>query len=148
MDLRAAHREHMPECKVDMPRTLLHIIVIVLLIAALLSWPYSRHSADPQWNWHNLGSWENLLWGGEHREQTSRSQIWDHLGLVAGLCAELGIGEVVDHATRQNPAMRDRTVGEAVKAMGLDGLGLITQALYRVPSFFHNQPTSRLLSPR
>jgi hypothetical protein len=35
---------------------------------------------------------------------------------------ELGIGDVLDQATKQNPAMRDLTVGEAVKAMGLNGL--------------------------
>ena len=48
-------------------------------------------------------------------EQTYRSQILDHLGLVAGMFDELGIGEVVDKATQQNPEMRDLTVGEAVK---------------------------------
>jgi transposase len=61
---------------------------------------------------------------------------------------ELGIGDVLDQATRQNPEMRDLTVGEAVKAMVLNGLGFIHQALYLVPRFFHNKPTSRLVSPR
>src|SRR5918992_990740 len=81
-------------------------------------------------------------------EQTYRSQILDHLGLVAGMFDELGIGEVVDNATQQNPEMRDLTVGEAVKAMVLNGLGFINQALYLVPRFFHNKPTYRLISPR
>jgi transposase len=61
---------------------------------------------------------------------------------------ELGIGDVIDHATQQNPEMRDLTAGEAVNAMVLNGLGFINQALYLVPSFFQNKPTSRLLSPR
>jgi hypothetical protein len=39
-------------------------------------------------------------------------------------------------------------VGEAVKAMGLNGLGFVDQALYLVPRFFQNKPTSRLISPR
>src|SRR5918995_2618856 len=77
-----------------------------------------------------------------------RSQVLDHLGLVAGIFDELGIGEVVDNATQQNPEMRDLTVGEAVKAMVLNGLGFINQALYLVPRFFHNKPTYRLISPR
>ena len=81
-------------------------------------------------------------------EHTYRSQILDHLGLVAGMFDELGIGEVVDKATQQNPAMRDLTVGEVVKAMVRNGLGLINQALYLVPRFFHHTPTYRLLSPR
>jgi transposase len=68
----------------------------------------------------------------------------DHLGLVAGMFDELGIGDVLDQATRQNPEMRDLTLGEAVKAMVLNGLGFINQALYLVPRFFQNKPTSRL----
>jgi transposase len=72
----------------------------------------------------------------------------EHLGLVAGMFDELGIGDVLDHATHQNPDMRDLTVGEAGKAMGLNGLGLINQALYLVPRFFQTKPTSRLISPR
>src|SRR6266446_4888166 len=77
-----------------------------------------------------------------------RSQVLDHLGLVAGMFDELGIGDVIDRATQQNPEMRDLTAGEAVKAMVLNGLGFINQALYLVPRFFQNKPTYRLLSPR
>lgn len=76
------------------------------------------------------------------------SQVLDHLGLVAGMFDELGIGDVLDQATHQNPDMRDRTLGEAVKALVLNGLGFINQALYLVPCFFQNKPTSRLISPR
>jgi transposase len=61
---------------------------------------------------------------------------------------ELGIGDVRDQATHQTPALRDLTLGEAVKAMVLTGLGCINQALSLVPRFFQNTPTSRLLSPR
>jgi len=77
-----------------------------------------------------------------------RSQVLDHLGLVAGMFDELGIGDVIDQATQQNPEMRDLTVGEAVKAMVLNGLGFIHHALYLVPRFFQNKPTSRLIAPR
>jgi transposase len=76
------------------------------------------------------------------------SQVLDHLGLVAGMFDELGIGEVLDQATQQDPEMRDLTVGEAVKAMVLNGLGFVNHALYLVPRFFHNKPTYRLISPR
>jgi transposase len=81
-------------------------------------------------------------------QRTYRSQVLDHLGLVAGIFDELGIGDVIDQATQQNPEMRDLTVGEAVKAMVLNGLGFINQALYLVPRFFQNKPTYRLISPR
>ena len=79
---------------------------------------------------------------------TYHSQVLDHLGLVAGMFDELGIGDTLDQATRQNPEMRDLTVGEAVKAMVLNGLGFINQALYLVPRFFQHKPTYRLISPR
>src|SRR5882724_11572284 len=81
-------------------------------------------------------------------DQTYRSQILDHLGLVATMFDELGIGEVVDKATQQNLERRDLTVGEAVKAMVLNGLGFVNHALYLVPRFFQNKPTSRLIAPR
>jgi transposase len=81
-------------------------------------------------------------------EQTYRSHIFDHLGLVAGLCDELGIGDVMDHATQQHPELRDLTGGEAVNAMVLNGLGCLNQALSRVPRFFQHKPTSRLIAPR
>ena len=80
-------------------------------------------------------------------EQNYRSQILDHLGLVAGMFEELGIAEVIDQATAQDPEMRIVTAGHAVKAMVLNGLGFVNQQLYLVPHFFHNKPTSRLIAP-
>jgi hypothetical protein len=77
-----------------------------------------------------------------------RSQVLDHLGLVAGLFDELGMGDVIDRAPHQHPARRDLTVGEAVNAMVRHGLGCIHHALDLVPRFFQHQPTSRLMSPR
>jgi transposase len=79
--------------------------------------------------------------------QTYHSYILDHLGLVAGMFEELGIAEVIDQATRQNPEMRLVTAGQAVKAMVLNGLGFVNQQLYLVPHFFQNKPTSRLIAP-
>jgi transposase len=79
--------------------------------------------------------------------QTYHSQILDHLGLVAGMFEELGITEVIDQATKQDPEMRIVTAGHAVKAMVLNGLGFVNQQLYLVPHFFHNKPTSRLIAP-
>jgi transposase len=76
-----------------------------------------------------------------------RSQILDHLGLVAGMFDELGIGEVIDRATRRHPETRIVTTGEAVKAMVLNGLGFVNQQLYLVSRFFQDKPTSRLLAP-
>jgi transposase len=79
--------------------------------------------------------------------QPYRTQVLDHLGLVAGMFEELGIPEVIDRATQQDPEMRIVTAGQAVKAMVLNGLGFINQQLYLVPHFFQNKPISRLIAP-
>src|SRR5215475_13046843 len=81
------------------------------------------------------------------KPQPYRTQVLDHLGLVAGMFEELGITEVIDQATQQDPEMRIVTAGHAVKAMVLNGLGFINQQLYLVPHFFQNKPLSRLLAP-
>ena len=81
------------------------------------------------------------------KPQSYRTPIFDHLGLVAGMCEELGITEVIDHATQQNPAMRIVTAGHAVKAMVLNGLGCLNQQLSLVPHFLQNKPLARLIAP-
>jgi transposase len=75
------------------------------------------------------------------------SQVLDHLGLVAGMFDELGIGEHIDRAIAQDLTKRTVSLGQAVKAMVLNGLGFVNQQLYLVPSFFHNKPLERLLGP-
>jgi transposase len=60
---------------------------------------------------------------------------------------ELGIGDVLDRAMQHNPETRIVTVGNAVKAMVLNGLGFVNQQLYLVPRFFQNKPTQRLIAP-
>jgi transposase len=76
-----------------------------------------------------------------------RTQVLDHWGLVAGMFEELGITEIIDQATQQDPAMRIVTAGHAGKAMVLNGLGFVNQQLYLVPHFFQNKPLSRLIAP-
>jgi hypothetical protein len=77
-----------------------------------------------------------------------RSPVVDPLGLVAGMGDELGLGDGMAPATPQPPARRDLTVGEAVNAMVLNGLGWINHARALVPRCFQPQPPSRLLAPR
>ncbi len=78
---------------------------------------------------------------------TYRTEIIDHLGLVAGMCNELGIAETIDKATEQDPVMRIVTAGQAVQAMILNGLGFVNQQLYLIPHFFQNKPIPRLIAP-
>jgi transposase len=76
---------------------------------------------------------------------TYQSQILDHLGLVAAMFDELGIGDVIDQAICQDTSKRQVSVGQAVKAMILNGLGFVNQRLYLVPYFFDNNPLERLI---
>jgi len=55
---------------------------------------------------------------------TYESEILDHLGLVAGMYDELEIGERIDSCIAQDLDQREVSVGQAVKAMVLNGLGL------------------------
>ena len=77
-----------------------------------------------------------------------QSQVLDHLGLVAGMFDELGIGEVIDQTIVQDLAKRTVSLGQAVKAMVLNGLGFVNQQLYLVPRFFHHKPLERLVGPK
>lgn len=74
-----------------------------------------------------------------------RSQILDHLGLVAGMYEELGIGEELDALIPQDLDQRVVSVGQAVKAMVLNGLGFVNQTLYLTPQFYETKPTERLI---
>jgi transposase len=76
-----------------------------------------------------------------------RTAILDHLGLVAGMYDELGIGDVLDRTAQPTPETRCVTVGHAVNAMVRNGLGFVHQQLSLVPMFFQNTPTQRLIAP-
>jgi transposase len=73
------------------------------------------------------------------------SKVIDHLGLVAGMYDELGIGVEIDQHIPQDCDKRIISIGDAVKAMVLNGLGFVNQRLYLVPSFFESKPTERLI---
>ena len=74
-----------------------------------------------------------------------QSKILDHLGLVAGMYDELSIGFTIDDLVPQDFSKRILSVGDAVKAMVLNGLGFVNQRLYLVPEFFESKPTQRLM---
>ena len=71
----------------------------------------------------------------------------EHLGLVAGMFDELGIGELIDQFIPQDKDRRFVTIGQAVKAMVINGLGFINRRLYLTPRFFKNKPTDQLIGP-
>ena len=73
-----------------------------------------------------------------------RSQTLDHLGWVAGMMyEELGMGERIDQVMAQDLDKRPVSLGQAVKAMVLNGLGFVNKPLYLMPKFFWDKPTPR-----
>jgi Domain of unknown function (DUF4277) len=76
-------------------------------------------------------------------QQPYHSHSLDHLGWVAGMFDELGIGDVIDRATQQNPETRLITMGNAVKAMVLNGFASVNQQLYIPDAFPCPFPTPR-----
>src|SRR3954470_5439009 len=77
--------------------------------------------------------------------QIHKSETLEHLGLVAGMFDELGIGDLVDELVPQDLSQRKVSVGQALKAMVLNGLGFANRRLYLMPEFFRNKPTERLV---
>src|SRR5215471_12575030 len=69
----------------------------------------------------------------------------DHLGIVAGVCREIGLAAWLD---AQDTRSHERvSVGTATVAMILNGLGFSNRRLYLVPQFFATKPVEHLLGP-
>ena len=80
--------------------------------------------------------------------QTSESysnERLDHLGLVAGVCQEIGLAAYLDRLAGETK--QHVSVGTATVAMILNGLGFSNRRLYLVPQFFANKPIEHLLGP-
>ena len=73
------------------------------------------------------------------------SESIEHLGVVAGMYEELGIGELLDNVIKQDLEQRHLSIGQCVKAMVLNGLGLAQRRLYLTADFFKNKPVDILL---
>ncbi|MBC7251653.1 MAG: IS1634 family transposase [Anaerolineae bacterium] len=73
------------------------------------------------------------------------TQRLDHLGIVAGICREIGLAEQIERIV--GPTERQVSVGEAVQAMVLNALGFTSRPLYLTPEFFAHKPLDRLLRP-
>jgi transposase len=77
------------------------------------------------------------------QEVEYQTQRLDHLGIVAGVCKEVGIAEWLDKRAGEN--RRSVSVGTATVAMILNGLGFSNRQLYLVPQYFENKPVEHLL---
>ncbi len=77
------------------------------------------------------------------RTEMYTNERLDHLGIVAGVCQEIGLAAWLD---AQDPGNRQQvSVGTATVAMILNGLGFSNRQLYLVPQFFANKPIEHLL---
>lgn len=71
-------------------------------------------------------------------------QNLDHLGLVAGLIDEIGIVEQINQLVGEKSG-EIVSPGHAVKAMILNGLGLVSAPLYLFSQFFEGKATEHLI---
>ncbi len=68
----------------------------------------------------------------------------DHCGIIAGIIDEMGLVEEIEQMIPQH-GNQIVTTGKAVKAMILNGLGMISSPLYLVERFFEGKATEHLL---
>jgi transposase len=78
-------------------------------------------------------------------KQRFETQRIDHLGIVAGICQEIGLIEAIDQQVGQSE--RKVNCGQAVQAMVLNALGFVSRALYLMPDYLRNKPVDLLIDP-
>jgi len=69
----------------------------------------------------------------------------DHLGIVAGVCQELGIAERIDEKIGKKRSDRKLSCGTSAVAMIINGLGFTNRRLYLTSQFFESKATELLL---
>ncbi len=74
-----------------------------------------------------------------------RVERLDHLGIVAGVCQEIGLAAYLDALA--GPSQQQVSVGTATVAMILNGLSFSNRRLYLVSQFFATKPVEHLLGP-
>jgi transposase len=74
-----------------------------------------------------------------------RSERLDHLGIVAGVCQEIGLAAYLDALA--GPTPQQVSIGTATVAMILNGLGFSDRRLYLVAQFLATKPAEHLLGP-
>jgi Transposase len=68
----------------------------------------------------------------------------DHKGLVAGLIDDLGIVQKINELVGEQPG-EIVSLGQVVKAMIINGLGLVSAPLYLLYKFFEGKAIEHLL---
>lgn len=71
------------------------------------------------------------------------SRSLDHLGIVAGVCREIGLSESIDNIIGVNSQQKVST-GDAVTAMVINALGFTSKPLYMYPEYMAKKPVKLL----
>ena len=69
-------------------------------------------------------------------DEQYKSETIEHLGLVSNMVEELGIVKVIDQAITQDFSQRKVSIGQAIKALIVCGLGFTNHRLYLAGQFF------------
>lgn len=73
------------------------------------------------------------------------TQRIDHLGIVAGICQEIGLIEEIDRQVKHSH--QKVSCGQGVQAMVLNALGFTSRAMYMMPDYMSNKPVDVLIGP-
>jgi transposase len=76
---------------------------------------------------------------------TYETQRIDHLGIVAGVCQEIGLIEQIDAQVKTSG--RKVSCGRGTQALVLNALGFVGRALYLMPDYLDNKPVDLLIDP-
>jgi len=76
-------------------------------------------------------------------EKQHSSKLIQHLGIIAGVCKEIRLAELIDQYVEKGN--RKVTVGEAVVAMVLNAMGFTGRPLYLTPRFYESRPVDTLI---
>lgn len=68
----------------------------------------------------------------------------DHIGIVAGICDEMGLVEQMNQLLGTHP-QEIISAGQVVKVIILNGLGFVSAPLYLFEKFFDGKATEHLL---
>ncbi len=82
-----------------------------------------------------------ITMSGDNMKYASKSL--DHLGIVAGVCKEIGLVETIDDIIGVDD-QQIVTTGESVMAMVINALGFVSKPLYMFPDFMETKPVKVL----
>jgi len=88
---------------------------------------------------------EKTLSTSDNVENAYQVKNLDHLGLIAAQFDALGLVELINDMVPQCEEKRIVSLGQAVKAMVINGLGFANHTLYLMPEFFADKPVERLI---